>query len=50
MVFHVAKKSHLQSGIVLETIKQFVNDDTLMSIYDSLIEPSFGYCDMVWDI
>ena len=33
----------------LETIKQFVNDDTLISIYNYLIQPSFDYDDMVWD-
>ena len=45
---HVAKKvSSVIGG--LRQIRQFVNDDTLLTIYNSLIQPSFDYCDLVWD-
>ena len=47
---HVAKKVSSAIG-GLRQIRQFVNDDTLITIYNSLIQPSFDYnnCDLVWD-
>ena len=39
------------SAIYTRHLNKFIiiNDDTLITIYNSLIQPSFVYCDMVWD-
>ena len=44
----VAKK--VTSGIgAIRKIRDFVNRDTLISIYNALINPHFDYCSEVWD-
>jgi hypothetical protein len=33
----------------LKRIKNYVDRDTLISIYNALIRPHFDYCSEVWD-
>ena len=47
-IFSVSKK--VSSGIgVLKKIKPFVPTYNLISVYQSIIEPNFDYCSVVWD-
>jgi hypothetical protein len=42
--------SKISSGIgAIRKLKEFVNRDTLVSVYNSLIQPHFDYCCEVWD-
>ena len=42
--------SKISSGIgAIRKLKEFVNGDTLVSVYNSLIQPHFDYCCEVWD-
>lgn len=44
----ISKK--VSSGIgVLRRVRDFVDRETLISIYNALIRPHFGYCSEVWD-
>ena len=44
----VAKK--VSSGIsAIRKLKEFVNQDTLVSVYNALLRPHFEYCSVVWD-
>ena len=46
---NVCKK--IASGMsALRRIKEFVEKDTLVSVYNSLIRPYFTYCSEVWDV
>jgi hypothetical protein len=43
--------SKISSGIyALEQIKTFVDIKTLISVYNSLIQPYFSYCCEIWDV
>ena len=40
----------ISSGIgAIRKLKEFVNRNTLVSVYNSLIQPHFDYCCEVWD-
>ena len=42
--------SKVSSGIdTLKKLKEFVNRDTLVLVYNALIQPHFDYCCEVWD-
>ena len=42
--------SKVSSGIgALKKLKEFVNRDTLVLVYNALIQPHFDYCCEVWD-
>jgi hypothetical protein len=42
--------SKMSSGIeAILKLKEFVNGDILVSVYNSLIQPHFDYCCEVWD-
>ena len=44
----VAKK--VASGIAaIKKIRDFVDKETLISVYNALINPHFDYCSKVWD-
>ena len=43
---HVAKKVSSAAG-GFRQLRQFVNENTLITIYNSLIQPSFDHCD-IW--
>ena len=46
---NICKK--ITSGIsVLRQIKEFVEKDTLVSVYNSIVRPYFTYCCEVWDV
>ena len=39
------------SGIfALRRLKPFVEKDTLLSVYNSIVRPYFNYCSEVWDV
>ena len=39
----------VSSGLAaLKQPRQYVHQDTLLTIYDAVIEPLFDYCDVVW--
>jgi hypothetical protein len=41
----------ITSGIsALRQIKEFVERDTLVSVYNSIVRPYFTYCCEVWDV
>jgi hypothetical protein len=43
--------SKISSGIyALKQIKTFVDIKTLISVYNSLIQPYFSYCCEIWDV
>ncbi len=44
----VAKKVTMGIGAIRK-IRDFVNRDTLISIYNALINPHFDFCSEVWD-
>ena len=44
---NISKK--VSQGIsVLQRAKQFVKNDTLQLLYNSLVQPYFDYCSLVW--
>ncbi|EDO39855.1 predicted protein, partial [Nematostella vectensis] len=43
----IAKKSLLWYGAI-RRVKDYVDRNTLISIYNALIKPHFGYCSEVW--
>ena len=45
---HIAKKVSSAIG-GLKQIRPFVSKDVLILIYNSLIQPQFDYCDVIWD-
>ena len=47
-VDHIASK--VSSGIgAIKKLKEFVDRDTLVLVYNALIQPQFDYCCEVWD-
>ena len=42
-------KYHLGLIGALKKLKEFVNQDTLVLVYNSLFQPHFDYCCEVWD-
>ena len=55
---HLSRKNNTEnickkitSGIsALRQIKEFVEKDTLVSVYNSIVRPYFTYCFEVWDV
>ena len=46
---NICKK--VTSGIfALRSLKPFVDKDTLLSVYNSVVRPYFNYCSEVWDV
>ena len=48
-VEEITKKRITAGVIALKRLKDFVSQDVLVSVYNSLIMPHFGYCCEVWD-
>ena len=47
-VDHIAKK--ITSGIgAIRRIKQFVDRNALISVFNALVQPHFNYCSELWD-
>ena len=47
-VDHIASK--VSSGIgAIKKLKEFLDRDTLVLVYNALIQPHFDYCCEVWD-
>ena len=43
------KRYHLVRIGVLKKTRPFVPTSNLISVYQSIVEPYFGYCSFVWD-
>ena len=47
-VENIAKKIASAIG-ALKRVRQFIDTDTALKIYEALIQPHFDYCSIVWD-